>query len=82
MKIFVKTLKEKTLTLEVEKNDSIENIQSKIKDLEGDLYKIYILSFEDKILENNKILLDYNIQNESIIYIKNSYEVNYYKQFL
>jgi large subunit ribosomal protein L40e len=82
MKIFVKTLTEKIITLEVEQNDSIENIQSKIKDLEENSYKLYIFLFEDKILESNKTLKDYNIQNENTIYIKDSYSVNYYKQFL
>tara|TARA_Y100000816_G_scaffold277377_1_gene247484 strand:- start:897 stop:1043 length:147 start_codon:yes stop_codon:yes gene_type:complete len=35
MQIFVKTLTGKTITLEVEPNDSIENIKSKIQDKEG-----------------------------------------------
>ena len=82
MQIFVKTLTEKTIIIEVEQNDSIENIESKIKDLEKNVYEKYIFLFEDIILEDNKTLKDYNIQNESIIYIKNNYSVNYYKQFL
>lgn len=82
MQIFIKTLTEKTITLEVEQNDSIENIQSKINDLEKNVYEKYIFLFEGILLENNKTLQDYNIQNESIIYIKNNYNVNYYKQFL
>ena len=35
MQIFVKTLTGKTVTLEVEPSDSIENIKSKIQDKEG-----------------------------------------------
>ena len=36
MQIFVKTLTGKTITLEVEPSDSIENVQAKIQDKEGE----------------------------------------------
>lgn len=36
MQIFVKTLTGKTITLEVDPNDSIDSVKQKIQDKEGD----------------------------------------------
>ena len=69
MQIFVKTLTGKTVALKVEASDTIENVKVKIQEKEDIPADQQILIFDGILTQNQHTLLDYNIQNDSILHL-------------
>lgn len=67
--IFVKTFTGRTMTMEMEKNETVESLKQKIFNKEGISADQQRLIFGGKNLENDRTLSEYNVQKESTVHL-------------
>ena len=67
MKLHIRSLTGKTITIEVDATDTIECVKEKIHSTEGIPIDQQRLTFAGKLLENERTVQDYNIQADAFL---------------
>ena len=69
MRIFIATLSGRSITIEVDSEDTVANIKAKVQDREGARPEDQRLLFRGKQLEDEYTLNDYQIINSSTLHL-------------
>jgi ubiquitin len=69
MQLFVKTLTGKTVSIEVEEGESIEDVKAKIAEKEGIPPEQQRLIFGGQQLQDSKTLEDYNVGDDATLHL-------------
>ena len=67
MKIIIQVSSEEIFALGVHSNDSIANLKNKIKDKKGFAVEKQRISYRGEVLNDDRTVRHYNIQNQSIL---------------
>eukprot|EP00731_Ephydatia_muelleri_P021321 Em0013g1048a len=70
MQVFVRLETGRIIAIEVSPMDTIDNIKMKIRDKEGLSPESFILQHGDMEVEEGRTLNDYDIRNETTLYLK------------